>query len=167
MLHKPVYLMLFILLVFSIFSFACNTVTNGMEPVPPTSVVTFPTKEQNSNPSATQDIPGGTIPDVRPTESGGSSFGTNGIPEFIPILPDAAKMMASANSIMYTTEYSKDDASEFYMTEMKKLEWIFIQAGSLNGAVANIMNFTMGSKTAIVMVGTATGKVVVQISYTE
>ncbi|MBI3163336.1 MAG: hypothetical protein HYZ24_01530 [Chloroflexi bacterium] len=154
-----------VLFAFSLLALACNAVTNFTElptPIPP--VVS--TGGGDSPPLATQQS--GNMPStVAPTESGGFSFGTDGAPKDIPILPDATNMLASPSAIIYTTQHSKDDASQFYMDEMKKLGWTFVPAGSLNGDVANIMNFAMGAKTAMIMVGTATGEVKVQITYTE
>ena len=140
--HRSSRLMFVFMLVFSVFALACNAMSTPR--IVPTVVptVSYP----------------------QPTESGGFSFGTEDLPADIPILPDATDMLASSSSVMYTTQHTKDDASQFYMTEMEKLGWTFDPNASINGEVANIMHFTSGLKTASIIVGTATGQVKVQIA---
>ncbi len=157
--HRPTRLMVFTLLVFSIVALACNMLTDAGSTPPPVVPTVF-TGGQNPRPTAipTATKVGGNDP--QPTDSGSITFG----PEDIPILPDATDILASSSAVIYTTQHTKDDASQFYMTEMEKLGWVFDPSSSINGEVANIMHFTSGSKTASIIIGTATGQVKVQIT---
>ena len=158
--HRSSRLMFVFMLVFSVFALACNAMSTPR--IVPTVVPTVSYPQPTAAPAATQST--GDVSDPQPTESGGFSFGTEDLPADIPILPDATDMLASSSSVMYTTQHTKDDASQFYMTEMEKLGWTFDPNASINGEVANIMHFTSGSKTASIIVGTATGQVKVQIA---
>ncbi|HNH78372.1 MAG TPA: hypothetical protein PLD33_06980 [Anaerolineales bacterium] len=163
--YGSMYRMLFVLLCFSMLSLACNAVTEAMSTPPPVVPTVF-TGGQESQPSATQEAE--SVPEPQATEAGEIPFGIIGTaPEDIPILPDASEMMASPNSVMYTTQLSKDEASQFYVTEMKKLGWSLTPNASINGDVANILSFTMDGKTASIIIGTATGKVKVQVVISE
>ena len=158
--HRSSRLMFVFMFVFSVFALACNAMSTPR--IVPTVVPTVSYPQPTAAPAATQSSGGASDP--QPTESGGFSFGTEDLPADIPILPDATDMLASSSSVMYTTQHTKDDASQFYMTEMEKLGWTFDPNASINGEVANIIHFTSGSKTASIIIGTATGQVKVQIA---
>ncbi len=94
-------------------------------------------------------------------------FGSGNVPSDIPLMANATDVQVIPGVIMFTTPSDKEVGNEFYMTEMVKLGWIFDSLKSNSNQYAyNMFFYKSDLHTAMVVVNIATGVTKVQIIYT-